>query len=194
MEPNLGPVIPGHPKDPSSQPGGDTVILSDVLGRDRSINIFAGFTRDISTVEARLGDGNANTTVLAPLNSAIMALPRKPWEDPQDYHILGADAYEGKDGEDRAHKNLRRFVEAHVVPNSPWEEGEKVETMTGGMIWWEMKDGKKIVSPTGRPGAISMGDILTESQVQPGNIEVTSIASRVANGEVWILKSVRNYA
>lgn len=146
MEPNLGPVIPQNPKNPASQPGGDTVILSDVLGRDRSINIFAGFTRDISTVEGRLGDKALNTTVLAPLNSAIVALPRKPWEDPQDYSNLGADAYEGEDGEDRAHKNLRRFVEAHIIPTSPWEEGDKIETMSGGKIWWELKDGKKMVS------------------------------------------------
>lgn len=31
-------------------------------------------------------------------------------------------------------------------------------------------------------------------QIQPGNIEVSSIASRVSNGEVWILKSCLNYA
>ena len=31
-------------------------------------------------------------------------------------------------------------------------------------------------------------------QIQPDNIEVASIASRVGNGEVWILKGVRNYA
>jgi hypothetical protein len=31
-------------------------------------------------------------------------------------------------------------------------------------------------------------------QIQPGNIEVSSVASKVYNGEVWILKGVRNYA
>ena len=31
-------------------------------------------------------------------------------------------------------------------------------------------------------------------QIQPGNIEVSSIASRVSNGEVWILKNCLNYA
>lgn len=147
MEPNLGPALP--PKTPSSSApngGGDTVILSDVLGRDRSINIFAGFTRDISLVDERLGDEQSNTTVLAPLNSAIMALPRKPWEDPKDYETLGSNAYEGKDGEARAHKNLRRFVEEHVVPVSPWAEGEKAKTLAGGEVWWEQKDGVKVVS------------------------------------------------
>lgn len=147
---NLGPALPptgpdGPPSTGGGQPGGDNVILTDVLGRDRSINIFAGFTRDIGTVDQRLGDQNANTTVLAPLNSAIMALPRKPWEDASDYKALGADAYEGNEGEDRAHKNLRRFVEEHVVVSSPWKEGEKVETMAGDKVWWEKKDGKTLV-------------------------------------------------
>lgn len=77
-----------------------------------------------------------------------MALPRKPWEDPKDYDKLGADAYEGVPGEERAQKNLKRFVEAHVVPVSPWKEGEKVDTLTGGKVWWENKDGVKIVSRT----------------------------------------------
>lgn len=176
--PGLGPALPPPENDvplPFSPPsGGDSVILTDVIGRDRSINIFAGFTRDIECVDDRLGDETLNTTVLAPLNSAIVALSRKPWEDPEDYSRLGPNAYAGEEGEERAHANLRRFVEAHVVPISPWEEGDKVETMVGSTIWWEMKDGKKTI--------------------QPGNIEVTSVATKVANGEVWILKGTLNYA
>ncbi|KAF4635161.1 hypothetical protein G7Y89_g2939 [Cudoniella acicularis] len=171
----LGPAMPQSPAEPSSNPANDdAIILSDVLGNDRSINIFAGFTRDFANINQRFEDSSLNATILAPINSAIMALPRKPWEDPKDYDQLGADAYEGGDGEDRAHENLRRFVEAHVVPVSPWKEGEKVTTLAGGQIWWESKGGAKII--------------------QPGNIEVSSIASQVYNGEVWILKGVRNYA
>jgi hypothetical protein len=74
-----------------------------------------------------------------------MALPRKPWEDPEDYNHLGADAYAGEKGEERAHRNMRHFVEAHVVPTSPWKEGEKVESLAGGKIWWETKNGVKMV-------------------------------------------------
>ncbi|KAN0093834.1 hypothetical protein V8E51_017018 [Hyaloscypha variabilis] len=173
---NLGPAMPPNEESPSvSAPAdGDTVILSDVLGNDRSINIFAGFTRDFATISQRFEDSSLNTTIMAPINSAIMALPRKPWEDPEDYEKLGANAYEGEPGEERAQENLKRFVEAHVVPVSPWKEGEKVKTLSGGEVWWESKDGVK--------------------KIQPGNIEVSSIASKVYNGEVWILKGVRNYA
>ncbi|KAM0698580.1 hypothetical protein Q7P36_002047 [Cladosporium allicinum] len=159
----------------SGPPPNSDVILSDVIGSQRSINIFASFTRDISSVESRLNTAGLNTTVLAPSNSALSALPRKPWEDPEDYAKYGAEAYDSKSGgEDRAHRNLRRFTEAHVVLASPWKEGEKAERMGGGELWWETKDGKTFV--------------------QPGNVEVESVVSKVANGEVWVVKGVLNYA
>ncbi|RYO83483.1 hypothetical protein DL764_009454 [Monosporascus ibericus] len=165
---------PQPPPQPQVQQPG--VMLSDVMGRDRSMNVFAGFARDSEAVARRLDDAARNSTVLAPLNSAIDGLPRKPWEDPGEYRALGADAYEGDDGRDRARRNLRRFVEAHVVPASPWPEGEKRRTLLEGDrdIWWETRDGVRVI--------------------QPDNIDVASIASRVGNGEVWILKGVRNYA
>lgn len=173
---NPGIALPPTPNDdtPPDPPPNSDVILSDVIGNQRSINIFAGFTRDIDAISKRLDTSGENTTVLAPVNSAISDLPRKPWEDPRDYQTLGEQAYEGQSGEDRAHKNLRRFVEAHVIPASPWKEGEKVQSMAGGTVWWENKDGKALV--------------------QPGDVEVDRVVSRVANGEVWILKGVLNYA
>ena len=168
------PPAPSNDDTPSAPPPNGDVILSDVIGNQRSINIFASFTRDISAVSTRLDTTTLNTTVLAPVNSAISDLPRKPWEDPRDYETLGEYAYDGQAGEDRAHRNLRRFAEAHVIPTSPWKEGEKVRSMGGGEVWWEKKDGKAVV--------------------QPGDVEVDRIVSRVANGEVWILKGVLNYA
>ena len=68
------------------------------------------------------------------------------WEDPEDYSAMGEKAYEGTSGEDRAQKNLRRFAEAHIVPASPWKEGEKIQSMGGGTLWWETKNGNKMVS------------------------------------------------
>lgn len=64
-------------KDGSS---GDSngLSISDVIGKERVITIFAGFTRDIDTISKRLNDNSQNTTVLAPLNSAMQKLPRKP--------------------------------------------------------------------------------------------------------------------
>ena len=137
---------PSHDKNTGGSSGGSgDLSISDVIGKESVINIFAGFTRDIDTISNRLNDKDQNATVLAPLNSALQKLPRKPWEDPEDYNELGANAYQGQSGEDRAQKNLRRFVEAHIVPVNPWKEGEKVASIGGGKLWWEEKDGKKMV-------------------------------------------------
>ncbi|KAL9001931.1 MAG: hypothetical protein Q9188_005116 [Gyalolechia gomerana] len=165
--------LPGFGGDRDSSADAGDIIISDVIGKERSINIFAGFTRDIDNISKRLDDDSQNTTVLAPLNSEIQKLPRKPWEDPEDYGALGEAAYEGSAGEDRAHRNLRRFVEAHVIPTSPWKEGVKITSVGGEELWWEKKDGVRIV--------------------HPGKLEVSSVANRVSNGEVWILKGVVNY-
>ncbi|KAF7594948.1 hypothetical protein BBP40_007756 [Aspergillus hancockii] len=149
-------------------------VVSDVLPKNRGINVFASLTRDFESIESRLIDATKNVTVLAPRNSAIQGLPRKPWENPDDYERFGeVSAYEGQEGQDRAKCNLKRFVEAHIIPTSPWQEGDEVETLGGDKLKWA-KDGDKIF-------------------IQPGYVEVDSIAEQVSNGEVWILNSVINY-
>lgn len=140
--PLLTSPLADMPSDESVSTG---VIISDVIGKTQAIAIFSGLTRDIDPVSGRLDDASQNATVLAPDNSAMKNLKRKPWEDADDYETFGAEAYQGQDGEDRAHKNLRRFVESHIVPESPWEEGKKVKTLSGNEIWWESKEGKKKV-------------------------------------------------
>ena len=158
-------------KDPSG-----ALTISDVLPKTRSINIFASLTRDLSSVAARLESQapTDNTTLLAPLNSAMTALPRKPWEDRPD-DTSGVSAARN---EDKAAENVQRFVEAHVVPVSPWKEGKagKINTLGGGELWWEKRDdGKKRV-------------------VMPHEVEVDGVVGKVGNGEVWALKGVVNYA
>jgi len=151
-----------------------SLLISDVIARNQRIGIFSSFTRDIDSVSSRLESSAVNTTILAPENSEMAKLPRKPWEDPEDYQILGAEAYSGDDGQNRAQENLKRFVEAHIVPTSPWKAGERVRTLAASEVWWESRDGKQYV--------------------QPGNVEVAEVADKVANGEVWILRGVLNYA
>ncbi|CAE7002215.1 hypothetical protein PTNB73_10234 [Pyrenophora teres f. teres] len=143
------------------------VSISDVIGKTQDIAIFSGLTRDIETISGRLEDAAQNATVLAPDNSVMRSLKRKPWEDPEDYDNFGANAYEGSSGQDRARGNLARFVQRHIIPESPWEEGRKIKTLAGNEIWWETKDGQK--------------------KIQPGDVEVKSIADKVSNGEVWVL-------
>ncbi|PHH56005.1 FAS1 domain-containing protein NCU02579 [Ceratocystis fimbriata CBS 114723] len=156
-----------------SPPVSGPVILSDVMGSNRTISLFTSSAREVDPVAKRLDDPKISTTVLAPLNSAISDLPHKPWENPSDYTALGANAYEGPDGRAKAKENLRRFVEAHLVPVAPWVEGDRVKTLEGTEVWWEEKDGKKTIQPDG--------------------IEVATISNKVANGEVWIIQGVRRF-
>ncbi|KAF7714365.1 Uncharacterized protein PECH_001930 [Penicillium ucsense] len=151
--------------------GDDRPVVSDVLPKTKGINIFAQLTRDFDSISSRLNDGSRNITVLAPRNSAVQSLPRKPWEDPEEYAKLGeVNAYEGNDGKERARDNLRRFVENHIVPVSPWPADEEVESLAGKKLKWT-KEGDKII-------------------LQPGSIEVDAVAEKVANGEVWVLNGV----
>lgn len=143
-QPNI--VMPPSNDASKDQDVSTGVIISDVIGKVREAAIFSGLTRDINTVSDRLDDSAQNATVLAPTNEAMKSLPRKPWQDPQEYENLGSNAYVGTEGEDRAQRNMQRFVEAHVVPTSPWEENQKVKTLAGNEVWYEVKDGKKIVS------------------------------------------------
>jgi hypothetical protein len=176
--------VPGVqlPSDAGGDNGNDTedpsgaLTISDVLPKTRSINIFASLTRDVSSVTSRLESQAAtdNTTLLAPLNSVMTHLPRKPWEDRPDDRSGASAAL----NEDKAAENLQRFVEEHVVPVSPWKEGRagKIKTLGGGELWWEKRDdGKKRV-------------------VMPGEVEVDGIVGKVGNGEIWALKGVINYA
>lgn len=147
---------------PKAQP---QVSLSDTIGPLRSISSFSSFTRLCESTSSLLADPSARTTVLAPLNSAVDSLPRKPWESPADYRALGSQAYDGTGGQDRANKNLLRFVEAHLVAQSPWPRGEKAKTLAGREIWWEEEsDGQRVV--------------------MPDRVAVDRVASRVSNGEL----------
>jgi hypothetical protein len=122
-------------------------VISDVIGTERSINIFAGLTREVPSAAERLDDGARNSTVLAPSNAAMAGMGRKPWEDAGDYSALGERAYSGPEGQGRAKANLRRFVERHIVPAAPWREGEELRPVSGdGALRWETGgDGKKRV-------------------------------------------------
>lgn len=139
------PTSTSPPEDVDHQAGRKTgPIVADVLPKVKGINIFASLTRDFESVASRLNDSSRNVTVLAPRNTAIQGLPRKPWENPEDYEQFGeAEAYVGSEGEDRAKQNLRRFVEAHLIPTSPWRKDDQVDTLGGGKLKW-YKDGDKI--------------------------------------------------
>ncbi|KAK2741906.1 hypothetical protein FQN57_005465 [Myotisia sp. PD_48] len=173
---NQSPLVdmPSESIHDAGNPEQGGVRVSDILGKTREVNFFAGLTRDDKDISNRLNNDAENTIVLAPNNQAIQRLPRKPWENPDEYDAFGGEAYAGSNGQKRASRNLERFVLAHLVPQSSWAANEEVKTLGGAKIYWEEgKDGNKYI--------------------QPGNVKVEKVVSRVANGEVWVLDGVINY-
>ncbi|KAL1835752.1 hypothetical protein VTJ49DRAFT_6107 [Mycothermus thermophilus] len=176
QSPLLSPAMPPTDTLPqlSSFIAREDVLLSDVMGRDKSISSFASSARDIEPTARLLDDPSRNTTVLAPQNSAVEGLGRKPWENPRDYDKFGPDAYQGPEGLERARRNIRRFVEAHMIPASPWKQGDRVRPVVGGgEVWWEEKGDTRLIQPDG--------------------ITVVGVVGDVGNGQVWIIKGVRDY-
>ncbi|KAF3185028.1 hypothetical protein TWF106_007327 [Orbilia oligospora] len=149
-------------------------IVSDALSVQRDVSIFSEIVRGLTNHQIldRLEDKGQNTTVLAPLNSAMRALPRKPWEDPDPRNNVEG-AFFGHEGEKKAAANLERFVKAHVVPVSPFKENEKVQTLEGTTVWWTTENGI--------------------TKLYPGGIEVKEVKSPVPNGQIWTLKGVVPY-
>ncbi|KAK5992466.1 FAS1 domain-containing protein [Cladobotryum mycophilum] len=158
------PLIPPSANMPSDQDATTqvqrSVSLADILGTQRSVTTFFSFARQTEDITRLLSDPGINST------------------DPRDYATYGEQAYDGSGGKSRADENVRRFVEAHLVGTSPWEEGVKVKAVGGRQIWWESK---------------KHGD-RERRVIMPDEVEVERVASQVANGELWILKGVLNYA
>lgn len=68
---------------------------------------------------------------------------------------------------------MQRFVEAHIVPVSPFEEKKKVKTLAGREIWWEMD-----------------GDTM---KIYPDGTKVRDVRTTVPNGQIWTVEGVINY-
>ena len=137
--PNLAPsqkhlqaMAPPDKVKTTNQPA---VPLSDILGTHRSLTTFTGLANRNSPIASLLSSPDGTTTVLAPSNSAVEGLPRKPWEGGQD--TVGT--YEGEAGRKRADENLLRFVRAHLVESWPWKEGgeEGYEGGEGSLVGGE---------------------------------------------------------
>jgi len=195
------PLLDLAPQSPlmSSTENPSDLTLTDVLPSHPSISIFASLARTTSSLTSLLNSSPPssspsspsthllNITILAPSNSALSSLPRKPWEQPSDYTAFGASAYEGADGEERAQRNREGFVRAHVVVGglsiSGGKEGEqgvkKARTLADTEVWVEEREGN--------------GEGGKRRFVMPDGVQVQRVAEKVGDGEVWILDGVLNY-
>lgn len=197
QHPLTDPQHQSQPQMASQEHQSQQQSISDILPLHRAINIFASLARSCNSLTPRLESPlqSHNTTVLAPLNSVMQGLARKPWEDPpaqtQRRAETGGEVEAARWSQDTAAANLDRFVLGHVVPVSPWREGKENAVATlagsntqsetgsgsGGKIWWETRGGGSDGSEERRV-------------IMPGEIVVEGVVGRVGNGEVWALRGV----
>ncbi|KAK9453863.1 hypothetical protein V1511DRAFT_45433 [Dipodascopsis uninucleata] len=118
------------------------ILMTDALGVDRDISIFAGLVRQVESLMYRLQDRDAETMVLAPSNHAMQNLPRKPWESADQ-----SESGDPMEDERRAMANIEKFVLSHVVYGQGLEKpGEKKKCGAGiSDIWYNEDHGEKVV-------------------------------------------------
>lgn len=147
----------------NSPPGAP--LLSDIIGL-KQCTIMSDYTLSLKEVAQRLADPSRKTLVLAPLNSAIMALPSKPWVDGtgsgQDPKISP------QRNDESASKNIEAFVKHHIVAQYPLEAGQKAETLAGEPVYVEIRAGEKYVN---------------------GKFKVVS-EKKADNGAIWVISGV----
>lgn len=75
-----------------------------------------------------------------------------------DYQDVGANAYDGDKGQERADENIKKFVEGHIVDAKEWKEGDEAKTLDGAEVWLEKKGDGLTVSDdsTDQTGCILM--------------------------------------
>ncbi|KAE9390913.1 hypothetical protein BT96DRAFT_959662 [Gymnopus androsaceus JB14] len=93
--------------------------LADLLTIESSASVFYSYARELSLSEVfsqeREGQG---LTLLVPTNKAVMALARKPHQGPSPANTDSDVTISEEEFERNSKDNVRRWVEAHIIPKS----------------------------------------------------------------------------
>lgn len=156
-----------HPTSPLETMSANTPpLLADIFGGLRQCTIIGDYVRSLKTVSERLVDDTKSTLILAPVNSAIVNLPQKPWQDgPENAQDPKVSILRN---DDRASKNIETFVSRHVIPKYPIEAGKKFKNLAGQTVSFEVKDGEKYID---------------------GKHKVLS-EKKASNGAIWVISGV----
>ncbi|RXK39063.1 hypothetical protein M231_03687 [Tremella mesenterica] len=131
---SLSPMVDQPTKDPSfpsddillqmghSQIGqNEGMSLADVLTVERRASLWWDYARDVMSVNARLinmGQGK-ESTLLVPLDSAIMRLPMKP--------------HQSNNPDLSFQTNIERFLSAHLIPGRISLPSSRLPTLLPGI-------------------------------------------------------------
>ncbi|KAG8699697.1 hypothetical protein FRC09_006453 [Ceratobasidium sp. 395] len=105
--------------------------LADVLTLQQGSSIFYDYVRDLPDVVGRLTDagGDVASTVFVPRNKAVIGLTRKPHLGPVEDNI---EILSGREHDERARKNVLKWISAHIIPSHPIELAGAHSTMLEG--------------------------------------------------------------
>ncbi|CAL1694669.1 unnamed protein product [Somion occarium] len=103
--------------------------LADLLTIEPSVSIFYSYAREVELNEL-FGNVDAKSTVLVPTNKAVMALARKPHQDPEPSDtgvIISEEEFDAL-----SKKNVERWVSAHIIPLLTTLESRSYDTLLEG--------------------------------------------------------------
>ncbi|KAF8515777.1 hypothetical protein BU17DRAFT_67706 [Hysterangium stoloniferum] len=123
-------VIFGSDSQDSLVRQGNLPTLADLLTLETRASIFYSYAREVDTSE-RFSDNGDALTMFVPTNKAVMALGRKPHEDPNGTEIKASDT----EYETISRSNVRRWVGAHIVPvpDVNFTSDKSYDTLTEGL-------------------------------------------------------------
>ncbi|KAK9322162.1 hypothetical protein V1517DRAFT_276510 [Lipomyces orientalis] len=158
--------------DVASKGNGVQLLMTDALGIDRQISIFAGLVRQVEGLMWRLQDRSKDTLVLAPTNVVMQSLKRKPWEDEET-----TERGDPREEERRAMENIERFVLSHVVNDYGFDApGERKKCGAGiSDLWYESAGDHKVVHAQKTSGDVKADVVKTEG---------------TGNGQIWTVNDV----
>ncbi|GAA5898019.1 uncharacterized protein JCM6883_000895 [Sporobolomyces salmoneus] len=164
---------------PSFVSSSSSPSLTDLLTRSKNSRLFYDYIRESTSVSTRLANPLESTTILAPISSAIVALPRRPHQGPPvpvEGHVEG---YSGsREDEEARAEYLEKWIKRHLIADRIDLEDltKEYETLQGG---------EKISFVT------SGGEGEEWLRVMPGDIEVVEI-EQASNGVILYLRGTLN--
>ncbi|KAH8929169.1 hypothetical protein BT69DRAFT_1292815 [Atractiella rhizophila] len=139
--------------------------LQDILTIERRGNIFYDYLREFKDVVSRISDSTLLSTVIVPINHAIIALPRKPHQGPPSRS--GTEDMPQIQKEEENKKYLEEWVKVHVIPGQveDIEEKREYETLQGRNIevrkdgeHWIVQGAKAVDTRTASNGKLILID------------------------------------
>ncbi|SCV67885.1 BQ2448_5496 [Microbotryum intermedium] len=164
-----------------------SMSLADLLTQSRRSSIFYDYCRDVPSVSSLLNSPPSPSketmpTLLVPLNSAIIAMGRKPHQTQPTTDSNAPQVRNERQLEEETNEYLSRWVRAHVI------QGE-VEVGTEG---WQDKQYETLDRSSVR-FALRNGATTNEERVVvlPGEIEVVGM-TRASNGIIYYIAGTLN--